>query len=514
MAPHPDQNQAAIPTPDNQDDQEEPAMLDPDEAGEEVTQDEDAAMDSGDGDDEDAAHNEQIELQNDSIAHFDAHKDSIFCIAQHPTNAVIIATGGGDDTGYVFSRRPADGQVTSNGAADGQPQERDSLKPISKLSGHTDSINAITFTQPSGDYLVTGGLDGQLRVYQQSTTTSSNTPTYTFLTSAREVDEINFLISCPSSSHPNTIALGASDGSIWLYSISAPSDPRDPTTALTILNAFYLHTAPATAGAFTPKTGTLLATVAEDSSLYVWDAFGDAAAAGITSSSGGGQAVVGLTGEDERFRVDGGLYSVAVSPNETFIAVGGAEGHIRVVGLPRLGVSAPQGVNAGVKSGAGSKAKTGGGKQNPSKSTDAGSASGGQAGQILVSLSLQSESVETIAFGGSLMAAGSVDGSFALFDTTRNFALRKHIVEAVEEGQAVIKLEFSATKPNLLTSCGNDGVVRVWDTIGAIERPLKEFKGHRGGGEGGGVLGFVQGGESYIVTAGDDGVALVFDTTT
>jgi len=39
---------------------------------------------------------------------------------------------------------------------------------------------------------------------------------------------------------------------------------------------------------------------------------------------------------------------------------------------------------------------------------------------------------------------------------------------------------------------------------------IREWKGHRGEGEGGGVFGFVQGG-GRIVTAGDDGVALVFE---
>lgn len=48
-------------------------------------------------------------------------------------------------------------------------------------------------------------------------------------------------------------------------------------------------------------------------------------------------------------------------------------------------------------------------------------------------------------------------------------------------------------------------------TAAAGQGFLKEWKGHRGEGEGGGVLGFVQGADgSRIVTAGDDGVSLVF----
>ena len=93
--------------------EEDAAMLDPNEAGEVIPDDEDAPMDSddddGDGadaDSQDIGYNE-IALQNDSIAHFDAHNDSIFCIAQHPVHPQIIATGGGDDVGYVFDATPA-----------------------------------------------------------------------------------------------------------------------------------------------------------------------------------------------------------------------------------------------------------------------------------------------------------------------------------------------------------------------------------------------------------------------
>ena len=64
-----------------------------------------------------------------------------------------------------------------------------------------------------------------------------------------------------------------------------------------------------------------------------------------------------------------------------------------------------------------------------------------------------------------------------------------------------------------------DGVVKRWDVRGGTtaggQGLVGEWKGHRGDGEGGGVLGFVQGGDGKrIVTAGDDHVALVFDTQT
>ncbi|TID23730.1 Serine/threonine-protein kinase [Venturia nashicola] len=485
------------PHEDSDAESDEAVMLDPNEAEEEIEDDGDVAMDS---DDEDM---QEILLQNDSSAHFDAHKDSIFCIAQHPTKPAIVATGGGDDVAYIFDSTPSPGPLLPKSwETTPQPAERKTLETIAKLEGHTDSVNGIIFTQPKGEFVATAGLDGQLRVWHNK---NMDGVSWEFLASAQEVQEINWIVACPSPSHTNTLALGALDGSVWVYEINA----ADKASPLTIVQSYYLHTAPCTAGTWT-RDGKLLATVSEDSSLYVWDVWGDAAADDLLKTPGT-QYVVGLTGEDVRFGVEGGLFSVAASPSGGSVAVGGAEGNIRVIGLPRFNTAA-----TAVSARAGTRNKT------SSKQTGGV----GQAGQILASLQAQSDSVETIAFSDApltLMAVGSVDGSIVLFDAAHNFAKRRKI-ESAHEDEAVIKVEFVKPGPNgangwILTSCGNDGVVRRWDVRGgtaAANGGLKdEWKGHRGDGEGGGVLGFVQGGGGgRIVTAGDDGISLVFNTPT
>lgn len=492
----------ASPHPPHGDDEsleDGPTLLDAAEAAEEIPSDPDEPMDS---DPDDDAPETEIQLQNDSKAHFDSHTDSIFTIAQHPLDPSVVATGGGDDTSYVFSAHTVS-PVLPTSYESNPSAGRPSLEPVAKLTGHTDSINALIFTLPNGDYLLTGGLDGRLRAH------NTKDQSYPLVAEAQEVPEINFLIPCPSPLYPNTIALGASDGSVWVYTV----DAADKGAPLQVIQAYYLHTESCTAGAWTPD-GKMLATVSEDGSLYVWDVFGEASAAGVVGSAGS-QAVVGLTTEDQRFAVEGGLFSVAVAPGGAFAVVAGAGGMIRVVGLPRLAAasaSATQGMKGG-----GSKNKSAGGR----KAGGADGASSGQAGQILASLQAQGDSVETLAFSApplTLLAAGSVDGSVVLFDTAHRFAVRRHIREAHEEF-AVVKVEFvPGSTGYLLTSCGLDGVVRRWDTRGGTAASgqglVEEWRGHRGEGEGGGVLGFVQGGGRRIVTAGDDGVSLVFETTT
>ncbi|KAI9715073.1 MAG: hypothetical protein M1812_006191 [Candelaria pacifica] len=494
------------PTQQNAQNEEETTMLDPAEAEEEIPSDPDQPMDS-DAEDDPTNAQEEIQLQNDSVAHFDGHKDSIFCIAQHPLYSDIVATGGGDDAGYVFdSTPPQREQPVLPASYQSAPQsiEREGIKALYKLEGHTDSVNAITFTLPRGEYVVSAGLDGRLRAYNDTSSPQIGRD-WKFIAEAQEVEEINWLIPCPHPQYPNTIALGANDGSVWVYTVNA----EDKATPLTIIQAFYLHTASCTAGAWTPD-GKMLATVSEDSSLYVWDVFAEAAAAGLTGAEGG-QNVVGLTAQDQRFAVEGGLFSVAVAPTGAFVVVGGAGGATKVVGLPRIG--AESSVTKGAK-GAGSTSKTGGGKRSGGPTGGSSASASGQAGQILASLQAQSDSIETLAFSPpplTLLATGSVDGSIALFDTAHRFAVRRHIREAHEEF-AVVKVEFvknAQTGGWLLTSSGMDGVVRRFDTRGgtaaAGQGLVGEWRGHRGDGEGGGVLGFVQGGGGgRIVTAGDE----------
>ena len=487
-------------------------VLDADEAEEEVAQDEDLAMDSDEDD-------EELVLQNDSIAYFDLPEDSLFAIAQHPLHPSLVAVGGSagmednaPGAGWLFDASVAQSRpvlpasyASDPDAAAAASQTNTELHSLFSLEGHSESINALCWTLPHGDVLVSGDLNGKIRAWKTDVKPGAGVAV-SLVGEAQEVPEVNWIAPCPSSTSPNTIALGASDGSVWVYTI----DPSDTSNPLQIVQSYFLHTAPCTAGAWTPD-GQLLATVSEDGSLYVWDPWGLAAAKGMVGDSG--MTAVSMSGQDQRFEVEGGLYSVAIDPKGAFVAVGGAGGAIRVVSLPRLATAPSQARGRGAVGGKGAADPTAG-------------------GQILAALQAQSDSIETLAIvqasatpPTTLLAAGSVDGSICVYDATRRFAVRRHIAGAHDD-HSVVKVEFV---PNswTLTSCGMDGAVRRWDmrgggggggatgsnAAGAVEAGLqKVWKGHRGDGEGGGVLGFVQGqtGER-VVTAGDDGISLVFE---
>lgn len=494
--------------------------LQADDAEEVFERDEDQDMDvDGEYDDQNMTIEDEITFQNDSAAHFDSHTDSVFCVAQHPVHNHIILTGSGDDCAYIFDSTPAPRPVLpSSFETTPQPREREALTPLAKLDGHTDTVNSVVFTEPAGEYAITAGLDGKLRAYRDT----NSQQTWEFFGEAQEVEEINWMVACPyqqgSEEKKNVIAIGANDGSAWVFRV----DHSDPSNPISIVQTFFSHTESCTAGAWTPD-GNLLATVSEDGSFYVYDVFGAAAAAGIEYSPGT-NAIIGLTAEDNRFAVLGGLYSIAISPSGGIAAVGGAEGNIRVVGLPRVTANGPsaKGKGAAPKS-AGATA----------------------AGTIMASLQTQSDNVESLSFSQppfTLLAAGSVDGSIVMYDAAHRFAVRRNIQEA-HDGAPVIKAEFLPTNRQIgasvsgnlasasaaqdrrswmLTSVGLDGVVRRWDarggTTAAAQGLVREWKGHMGltenddGEQSGGIMGFVQGFDGKrIVTAGDDGITLVFE---
>ncbi|KAJ3999452.1 ribosome biogenesis protein Sqt1 [Lentinula boryana] len=219
------------------------------------------------------------------------------------------------------------------------------------------------------------------------------------------------------------------------------------------MQVFAGHTGPVQCGTFTPD-GKRIVSACGDGTLILWDP---------RSPS----PVFKLTAEDARFDLDG-ITSLGINSFSTLAVVGGAAGGVRVVSLTK--------------------------------------------GEIVSALGghTEGESIEAVEFidltgtvsGPGIVATGATDGKICLWDLS-TMRLRS----TLEHSDAVTTL-LAVPAPNnhLLVSGSADKTLRTWDArTGAL---IKEHKGHQGP-----VLDASLGLDgSVIVTAGDDGVSLVFTT--
>ncbi len=146
-------------------------------------------------------------------------------------------------------------------------------------------------------------------------------------------------------------------------------------------------------------------------------------------TSAGTTAVVGYTAEDQRFAVEGGLYSIAISPSGAIAAVSGA-GKVISRWLACLVCQRPlqsRKVNQHLLVAHRQRALA----------------------PFLLLCKHQSDSVESLSFSSlplTMLASGSVDGSICLFDVAHRFAVRRHIRDA-HEGATAVKVEFYNNLP-------------------------------------------------------------------
>jgi WD40 repeat protein len=119
-------------------DNDQDTYLDPNETVEEYAEENPNDNYPMSSDDE----NEDMEvIVDDSIQGFFLHTSSLYSVALYDN---WVATGGGDDLGYLWD-------ITSG-------------EMIMKLDGHTDSVTNVAFSN-DGAYLATGGMDGQVRIW-------------------------------------------------------------------------------------------------------------------------------------------------------------------------------------------------------------------------------------------------------------------------------------------------------------------------------------------------------------
>ena len=221
--------------------QDESTYINNDEVGEvvEETVDEDHPM-SEEEDEFDEAGNIEIDRSNNSSAFFDEHKDAVYLIDTHPSLPMVV-TGSGDEMGYLWTTHLSPPKL------------------VAKLTGHQESLVAGGFTS-DGKFLVTADMNGQVRVWRSK----SGGEKWEFFTSVQEVEEIICL-----KFHPKLpiFALGAKDGSVWVYELGAK---------LSNISVLSAHAMPTNDVAFVDvdnQERLTIVSASEDSSIICWDAY-------------------------------------------------------------------------------------------------------------------------------------------------------------------------------------------------------------------------------------------------
>ncbi|KAL0078121.1 WD40-repeat-containing domain protein [Phycomyces blakesleeanus] len=217
-----------------------------------------------------------MELADDSVQGFFDHGEPVYAVAIHPKDGTIVASGGGDDKGYLW--------------------RSDTGEKVFELDGHTDSVTAVAFSV-DGDYVASAGMDGKVRVWK--------TMTGEFCTAVEGPDDIIWINWHPKG---NILLAGASDGTLWMWAM--PSGK--------FMNIFTGHAAPVTSGCFTPD-GKKIVSVSEDMTCIVWD-------------PKTAVAEIRLTSDDNRFHGEP-ITAVAVNKDSTLAITGSMDGKARLINI-------------------------------------------------------------------------------------------------------------------------------------------------------------------------------------
>jgi len=167
--------------------------------------------------------------EDHSVQQLAIHTEPVFAVAVNPAQPEILATGGGDDVGYIWRA--------------GQPQ------PAFKLEGHADTVSSLAFSA-DGSMLASAGLDGSVRVWHVATGAL-----------AAALDGPTQGINWVAWHTRGTVLLaGSEDATAWMWKLPEGS----------VMQIFSAHSASVSYGGFV-NNGRSVLTASEDGSVRVWN---------------------------------------------------------------------------------------------------------------------------------------------------------------------------------------------------------------------------------------------------
>nr|GMD90620.1 angio-associated migratory cell protein [Ipomoea batatas] len=263
---------------EEQDDDGEDVFLDESDIIQEIPVDEeelpDADDEDGDGDD---GIEGAVDEEDDSVHIFTGHSGELYaaCCSPTATDATLVATGGGDDRGFMW--RIGQGDFAF------------------ELLGHKDSVSSLAFSS-DGDLLASGSLDGLIKVWD----VDSRNLKCTLEGPDKGIEWLKW--------HPigKLILAGSEDGIVWMWNAEKGAS----------LNMFTGHAESVTCGDFTPD-GKTICTGSDDATLRIWN----------PRSSESIHVVRGHPYHTE------GLTCLAISKDSTLVLTGSKDGSAHIVNI-------------------------------------------------------------------------------------------------------------------------------------------------------------------------------------
>jgi WD40 repeat protein len=343
------------------------------------------------------------------------------------------------------------------------------------LTAHQGGVRSVAVT-PDGTHIVSGGRDGKVRVWDLATGTPLGKP----LTAHQ-----GGVWSVAVTPDGTRIISGGEDGTVRVWDLATATPLGNPLTA---------HQGTVVTVAVTPD-GTHIISGGRDGTVRVWD---------LATGAPVGNPLTGHRG---------GVWSVAVTPDGTHIISGGEDGTVRVwdlateapAGNPRTGVLV--GHEGAVRSVAvtpdGTRIVSGGYVDGTVRVWDL--ATGAPAGNPLTGHQGVVRSVAVTPDGTRIVSGGYVDGTVRVWDLATGAPVGNPLT-GHEGGVWSVAITPDGTH---IISGGHDGTVRVRDL--ATGTPL----GNPLTGNWGGVWSVaVTPDGTHIISGGDDGTIRVWDLTT